>query len=158
VKAKDFIAAVMFVVLCFLAGALGSVYTYPSIPTWYAALNKPYFNPPNFLFGPVWTLLYLLMGISAAIVWSKSDKNKSVDTAINIFMLQLGLNTLWSIIFFGYHRLFFALVEIILLWLAILWCTIAFFKISKPAGWMMIPYILWVSFAAVLTASVWLLN
>ena len=153
---KNIIKLIISIVICQLAGIIGSFFTSPSIPTWYASLNKPPFNPPNWIFAPVWITLFLLMGISLYIIWSsKTDFKK---TAIIFFGVQLLLNTLWSIIFFGFQAPFFAFIEIILLWFAILITIIVFYRISKPASYLLIPYILWVSFAAVLNFFIFMLN
>lgn len=141
-----------------LAGIIGSVFTVSSIPTWYATLNRPPLSPPNWLFGPVWTTLYALMGIAAFLVWKKGLDRKDVKLALGIFLGQLVLNSLWSIIFFGLQNPGAALVEIIFLWLAIVATIIAFAKISKSAAWLLLPYLLWVSFAAYLNYSIWTLN
>jgi tryptophan-rich sensory protein len=144
--------------VCLLAGVIGGLFTSSSIPTWYAALNKPAFNPPNWIFGPVWTLLYILMGVSLFLVWQKGLKNKKAKTAVTIFGIQLALNTLWSILFFGLKSPILGLGEIVVLWAFILLSIIKFSKISKTAAWLLLPYILWVSFAAVLNLSIFLLN
>ncbi len=144
--------------VCLLAGAIGGLFTSSSIPTWYAALNKPAFNPPNWIFGPVWTLLYVLMGVSLFLVWQKGLKNKKAKTAVTIFGIQLALNVLWSILFFGLKSPILGLIEIIILWAFILLSIIKFSKISKTAAWLLLPYILWVSFAAVLNLAIFLLN
>jgi tryptophan-rich sensory protein len=146
------------IVLCQLAGFIGSLFTSPAIPTWYAALEKPSFNPPNWLFAPVWTVLFLLMGISLYLVWRKSSDGHSTKTALAFFALQLTLNVLWSMLFFGLRSPLAGLMEIIVLWTAILLTLITFYRISKPAGLLLIPYILWVSFAAVLNYHLWRLN
>lgn len=140
----------------FSAGAIGSIFTFSAIPTWYATLAKPSFNPPNWLFGPAWTILYILMGIAFYLVWTSPRENKKI--AYMAFFAQLILNALWSIIFFGAHNLGLAFGEIVLLWLAILWTILEFRKISKPAAYLLIPYILWVTFAGILNFSVWRLN
>lgn len=140
------------------AGIIGSIFTSPAIPNWYADLNKSALTPPGWIFGPVWTLLYALMGIAAFLVWRKGLDRKDVKIALGIFLGQLALNTLWSIIFFGLQNPGAAFVEIIFLWLAILTTIIAFAKISKPAAWLLAPYILWVSFAAYLNYAIWTLN
>jgi len=155
---KAVIQFLVSILVSFAAGAIGSIFTSPSIPTWYAALKKPSFTPPGALIGSVWSVLYLLMGIAAFLVWRKGLDQPAVRTALIIFVIQLALNALWSIIFFGQHQLLLALVEIVLLWLAILLTIIKFFPISPLAGWLMIPYILWVSFATFLTYTVWSLN
>lgn len=144
------------IVICFIAGIIGSLYTSNSVQTWYAYIEKPIFNPPNWLFAPVWTLLYVLIGISLFLVWESKTKNKK--KAYIFFAIQLLLNTFWSIIFFGYHNLFFAFIEIIVLWIMILLTIIEFYKISKTTLYLLLPYLLWVSFATILTFSVWQLN
>lgn len=155
---KKALRLIISIAVCFLAGAIGSIATYPNIPTWYAALNKPPFNPPNWVFGPVWTTLYLMMGIALFLVWQKSFEDNEAKPLVPLFLLQLALNSLWSIIFFGQHLLFWASFEILIMWSLILLFSIRSFKVSKLASWLMVPYILWVSFASVLTIAVWLLN
>lgn len=140
------------VILCEGVGVIGSFFTTPSIGSWYATLAKPSFNPPNWIFGPVWTLLFFLMGVSLFLIWSSG---KPIKTAILIFFQQLALNVLWSAIFFGLHNPLLAFVEIIVLWVAILLTIFYFAKISKIAAWLLVPYILWVSFAAFLNFSIW---
>jgi benzodiazapine receptor len=157
-RARDIVEAVVSIVVCQGAGLIGSVATFPSIPTWYASLDKPPFNPPNWVFGPVWTTLYTLMGIAAFLVWRKGIRNREVKIALGIFIIQLVLNTLWSVIFFGLNSLAGGLVVIVVLWIAILLTIITFFRISKVAGALLIPYILWVSFATILNFSLWQLN
>jgi len=157
-KLKDIYKLSFSVAVCFLAGALGSAATYPSIPTWYAGLNKPFFNPPNWIFGPVWTLLYIMMGISLFLVWNKKGESKDAEELLPVFFLQLVLNSLWSIIFFGEHLLLWAVIEIIVLWAVILIFIMKSYRVSKLASWLMVPYLCWVSFASVLTVSVWMLN
>ena len=144
--------------LCQLAGAIGSLATFQNIAGWYLTLNKPFFTPPNWVFGPVWLTLFTLMGIALYLVWMQGLKKKKVKQAMQIFGLQLGLNTLWSIVFFGFQSIFAGLVVIVLLWLAILWTMLRFWKISRPAGWLLVPYIVWVTIATALNAAVWLLN
>ncbi|MFH1335241.1 MAG: TspO/MBR family protein [Candidatus Zixiibacteriota bacterium] len=144
--------------VCQLAGFVGSLFTTPSIPTWYAAIRKPSFTPPNSVFGPVWTTLFLLMGISAYLIWRKGLQDKNVKLALLIFIAQLGLNVLWSILFFGLHSPFSAFIEIIILWLVILVTFVSFMKISKPAGILLLPYLIWVAFAAILNYNLWKLN
>ena len=149
---------IIAIVVSELAGIIGSVFTTPSIAGWYAMLVRPTLNPPAWVFGPVWTTLFALMGIAAFLVWKKGLERRDVKIALGIFIGQLVLNTLWSIIFFGLHSPGAAFVEIIFLWLAILATIIAFAKISKPAVWLLVPYILWVSFAAYLNFAIWILN
>lgn len=155
---SDWLKLVIAVVVSELAGIIGSIFTISAIPTWYAALAKPALNPPSWLFAPVWTTLYLLMGIAAFLVWRKGWEQKEVRIALFIFGIQLILNALWSIIFFGLHNPAWALVNIIGLWLAIVGAIVAFHKISRPAAYLLIPYIFWVSFAAYLNYSIWILN
>lgn len=149
---------ILSIVICQAAGLIGTIFTMDSIPTWYASLNKPSFNPPNWLFGPVWTLLYLMMGISLFIVWKEDLKNKVVKSAFIIFMIQLFLNTIWSIVFFGMHSTAGGLIIIALLWIMILITILKFMKISRVAGILLIPYLLWVSFATLLNFSIFKLN
>ncbi len=148
-----------------LAGIIGAVFTMPAIPTWYAGLIKPVLNPPAWIFGPVWTTLYALMGTSLFLVWRRHSnllKNVGMSRlfkwAAGMFFVQLALNTLWSIFFFGMHNPALAFLDIILLWLAILTTIILFYRISKPASYLLLPYILWVSFASYLNYSIWMLN
>lgn len=146
------------VLACEAAGLLGSVFTFSQIPTWYAALNQPSFNPPSWVFGPVWTTLYALMGIALYLVWEKGIKNLKVREAVIFFAVQLTLNVAWSVIFFGLHNIPAALAEIVILWAFILATTIKFFRISRAAGWLMVPYLAWSTFATLLTYSYSILN
>lgn len=141
-----------------LAGIIGSFFSIASIPTWYVTLIKPALNPPNWIFGPVWITLYTLMGIAAFLVWEKGLEQTGVKKALYVFVFQLILNSAWSIIFFGLQNPALALVNIILLWLSIIWTMWLFAKISKPAMWLLLPYLLWVSFATYLNYSLWILN
>ncbi len=146
------------IVICLVVGGISGLVTTNSIESWYSLINKPSFNPPNWIFGPVWTLLYILMGISAALVWNKGWKKREVKQALTIFILQLVLNSLWTLIFFGLHNPLFAFIEIVILWVAIMLTILKFFKISRLSGYLMLPYILWVSFAGVLNLAIVLLN
>ena len=146
------------ILACQIAGVVGSIFTAPSIPTWYATLKKPDFTPPNWVFAPVWTTLFVLMGVSAYLVWNKGLENKNVKMALLIFSIQLALNMLWSFLFFELHFPLYAFFEIVVLWLAILLTVLNFFKITRTAGWLLIPYIIWVSFAAILNFSIVRLN
>jgi tryptophan-rich sensory protein len=164
-KKNDWLKLVGAIVVSQCAGLIGSLFTFSAIPNWYATIVKPSFNPPSWIFGPVWTTLYVLMGISAFLIWKKLDhkilpnlNGKKIKIALIIFGVQLFLNALWSIIFFGLHQPGFAFVEMILLWLAIILTMISFAKISKPAMYLLIPYILWVSFAGFLNFTLWQLN
>ncbi len=140
------------------AGAVGSLATTKAIPTWYRGLAKPSFNPPDWLFGPAWTLLYLLMAVAAFLVWKQGIGASGVKLALAVFLVQLALNALWSVFFFGLHSPLAGLVDIIVLWLAILVTIVLFFRVSGAAGVLLLPYIAWVSFAAVLNAAVLALN
>jgi translocator protein len=146
------------VLLCQFAGAVGSVFTASSLANWYSLLEKPVFNPPSWVFFPVWTLLYTLMGISLYIVWDKGLQDREVKIGLIIFGIQLVLNSLWSFLFFGLKSPYYGFVEIIFLWLAIFLTIIKFRNISKTASDLLIPYILWVSFAALLNYYLWTLN
>lgn len=139
-------------------GALGSLATIQSVKTWYPTLSKPSFNPPNWLFAPVWTTLYVLIGIAAYLIWCKRDKIVHFPRTVAIYLIQLILNLGWSFIFFYLHEIGFALAEIILLLILIVINAITFYKINKWAGLLFIPYILWVSFATFLTYSIFILN
>jgi tryptophan-rich sensory protein len=138
-------------------GAIAGMFTSQSVPEWYATLNRPSFNPPNWIFGPVWTTLYILMGTSFFLIW-KQEASKVRNRAILIFLLQLILNFAWSFIFFYFKMIGLALVEIILLWISIVMMLIVFYKIKPIASYINIPYLLWVSFATVLNASYYILN
>ena len=146
------------ILVCQLAGFVGSLFTTPNIPLWYSTIQKPSFTPPDSVFGPVWITLYLLMGIAAFLVWNKGIRSEGVDIALGIFVIQLMLNMLWSIAFFGLQSLLAGFVVIVILWVAILLTIIHFWKITLIAGILLIPYILWVSFAGVLNLSIFLLN
>lgn len=145
------------IIICQLAGIIGSMFTAPNIPSWYATLVKPVFNPPNWIFAPVWISLYVLMAISFYLVWIKNDI-PNFGFLMSLFVLQLVLNAFWTIIFFGLKSPFFAFIEIVVLWILILLCVISFYKISKTASVLLIPYLLWVTFAAVLNFELWRLN
>lgn len=148
----------MAIVVCQLAGLIGSFFTAPAISSWYVQLEKPSFNPPNWLFGPVWISLFFLMGISAYLIWEKGLADKKIKRALIIFIIQLLLNTSWSILFFGLKSPLAAFGEIIFLWLAILITVIFFYRISKIASLLLLPYLLWVSFASILNFFIWRLN
>lgn len=141
-----------------LAGIIGSVFTTSSMTDWYTGIAKPALNPPAWVFSPVWITLFALIGIAAFLVWKKGLDRKDVFIALGLFVVQLVLNVLWSIIFFGLRSPDGALIEIVFLWLAILATIVAFAKVSRPAAWLLTPYILWVSFAAYLTCAIWVLN
>lgn len=158
IELNNILKLVTSVIICLFAGFIGSFFTSPSIPTWYATLTKPSFSPPNWVFAPVWTTLFVLMGISLYLVWSKELQNRDVKISLFIFGIQLVLNVLWSFLFFGLHSPVYAFVEIIILWAAIALTIQKFSKVSRTAGLLLLPYILWVSFAAILNFSIWQLN
>ena len=149
---------VLMVVLCVTVGYLSGLVTRESILTWYVTLNKPSFNPPNWVFAPVWTLLYIMMGVAAGMIWTSNSDEQTTKKALGFFAIQLGLNALWSYLFFGLHNPLLALIEIILLWLMIFETYNMFKKINKTAGLLLLPYLAWVSFATILNASIWWLN
>ncbi|MBP6040477.1 MAG: tryptophan-rich sensory protein [Flavobacterium sp.] len=147
------------VIICLAVGYLSGMVTRTSITTWYATLVKPSFNPPNWIFAPVWTSLYVMMGIAAGLIWNQIPSQKeAVTKALQFFAIQLVLNALWSYLFFGMHNLMLATIEVVLLWLMIFETYSQFAKINKTASYLMLPYLAWVSFASVLTASIWWLN
>ncbi|MDO9375386.1 MAG: TspO/MBR family protein [Ferruginibacter sp.] len=141
-----------------LTGAVAGFFTNSGVESWYAVAKKPSFNPPNWIFAPVWTLLYILMGIALWLVWKKEEPVPGKKQALWWFGIQMLLNFCWSFIFFYAHQPGWALVEIITLWVAILCTIIAFRKLSTAAAWLLVPYLLWVSFATVLNYSIWKLN
>ncbi len=149
----------MVVVTCLVVGYFSGIVTRNSIETWYPTLVKPSFNPPNWLFPPVWTTLYILMGIAAGLIWNRIEFEKeAVKRALLFFAIQLGLNALWSYLFFGFHNILLALVELVLLWLILYETYLSFKKINKIAGYLLLPYLAWLTFAGVLNASIWQLN
>lgn len=175
-RPKDFLTCALFIVGAECAGLIGALFTTPAIPAWYENLSKPVLNPPAAVFGPVWTTLYALMGIAAVLVWRKRKSSSNailkqaakilrkepnehdINIALGFFAGQLVLNTLWSIIFFGMKNLGGALIEISVLWLAIIATIFFFWKVSKTAAWLLVPYILWVTFAGYLNYMIWALN
>jgi benzodiazapine receptor len=149
---------IISVVACQVAGLIGSVFTAPSIETWYAALEKPAFTPPDWLFAPAWITLYLLMGVSASLVWKRGLDSRRNRIALLVFVVQLVLNVLWSFFFFGLESPLAGVAAIVLLWAAILITILKFFPISRLAGVLLVPYLAWVSFAAALNISIFVLN
>jgi tryptophan-rich sensory protein len=156
-KMSKFLTPLVCVLIPLIIGSLSGIANIGNLDTWYVQLNKPSFNPPGYLFGPVWTFLYLLMGVSLYLVW-KSPEGKLRTNALVVFGLQMLLNFAWSFIFFYFRQTGWALVDIIALWILILVMILIFYKISKVAALIQIPYLLWVSFASVLNASIWILN
>ena len=145
--------------LPFLVAGVGGIVTSSSVSTWYPTLNKPAWNPPPWLFGPVWTALYLLMGIASWLVWQKRSENEAqVRRALGWYGLQLGLSLLWSVIFFGLRQVGLALIEIVALWSALATTGVKFWHIRRDAAGLLAPYFLWATFAAALNAAIWWLN
>lgn len=157
-KISNTLKLIVAILVCEIIGIIGSLFTIPVIDGWYTHLVKPELAPPNWIFGPVWTLLFMLMGIAMYLVWKKGLERRDIKIALGVFACQLLLNSLWSIIFFGLRSPGGAFVEIIFLLLAILATIIVFAKISKPAAWLLAPYILWVTFAAYLNYAIYSLN
>jgi len=155
---QNIIRFLVSLALCQGAGFVGGVFTALAIKEWYAFLEKPSFSPPNWLFAPVWILLYTLMAISLFLVWQKGLEDKKTKTAFYLFLIHLVLNAVWSILFFGLKNPLFALLDIIILWTVIAVLIFQFFKIRKTAGLLLIPYWLWVSFATILNFFIWRLN
>lgn len=158
VNTRDILKLAVSIIACLAAGAIGSVFTTSAIPTWYAALEKPIFTPPNWLFFPVWTVLYILMGVAAFLVWRKGLANRQVRTALIIFLIQLILNALWSVVFFGLESPLYGFIVIAVLSVVILFTVLEFYSISLASSVLLWPYLLWVAFAMVLNESIWLLN
>ena len=149
---------VISVAICVLGGYLGSFFTATSAGSWYAAIKKPALNPPSWIFAPVWTILYIMIGASASLIWNKGLGNNDVRMALTVFVLQLALNFAWSPAFFGMKSPLMGLVIIILMWCAILATIMLFYRVSQPAAYLLVPYLLWVSFATYLNASIYFLN
>lgn len=156
-RSYQWLALAGYLAACFLVSAIAGYATVQAIPTWYADILKPRFTPPNQVFAPVWTILYALMGIAVWLIWRMPD-SPDRTRALILFWLQLLLNFAWSWIFFHQHQVFAAALEIIILWFAILFATIAYWRVYPPAGWMMVPYLCWVSFASILNWGVWHAN
>lgn len=162
-SATHIFSLVVSLFLAQLAGILGSIFTIPNIPTWYQTLNKPSFQPPSWVFAPVWTTLFVLMGVASWLVWrkyssAKSNEKQHIKKALLVYAGQLLLNIAWSMIFFGWHQPWLAFFEIIMLWLAILWTIRLFSHLNHYAAWLMLPYLGWVSFASILTYAIAQLN
>jgi benzodiazapine receptor len=151
------VGLVVSVVICFAAAGLGAAVTTPQIRGWYTTINKPSWNPPDWVFGPVWSTLYLMMAVSVWLIWRRGGL-RAARTPLTVFAVQLALNSLWSVLFFGMQHPGLAAIEIVILWAAILATVISFWRQSKVAGGLLIPYLLWVSFATVLNVTIWRLN
>lgn len=159
VKAKDnYWVLLLFIIISQSAGLLGTIFTFSAIPTWYAGLTKPFFSPPNFLFGPVWTILYTFIGISAYLIWRKYRFGKKSLPYWRVFTIQLILNSLWSIIFFGFKFTGLALIEIMVMWYYIAHTIRAGAKLDSWSAYLLYPYLAWVSFATLLNFAIWWLN
>ena len=156
-KRARWIGLVFFIAVCLAAGGLGAIATTPEIDGWYKTLAKPAWNPPSYVFGPVWTCLFIMMAVAAWLVW-RPDGMKGAPIPLTLFAIQLVLNVAWSWIFFGMHQTGLAFAEIVVLWLMILMTSVTFFKSSKIAGCLMLPYLAWVSFASLLNFTIWRLN
>lgn len=155
---KAFLKLIVLIGICEFVGLASTPFTIASIPTWYAHLHKPFFSPPNWVFGPVWTTLYLLMGVAAFLILQKGLKKKGVKRALTYFMMQLFFNFLWSVLFFGLHSPLLGLLDIFVLVAFVVITIYMFYKLSKQAAYLLIPYLLWICFATVLNFSVVLLN
>lgn len=152
------LSVIIAVIICLTAGAIGSFFTAPYLPTWYASINKPPINPPNWVFGPVWTTLYILMGIAVAIIWEEKNEKKQRKKGLILFSIQLILNVLWSIVFFTFQSPVGACIFVVALWIFIFLSMRAFLPISKRAAYLLLPYLAWVSFASILNFSIAWLN
>jgi benzodiazapine receptor len=155
---KNTLKLVAAVALPLAVGFVAGRVTAPAVLAWYPALAKPSFTPPSWVFAPVWTVLYVAMGVAAWLVWRRGLAAPGVEEALGVFVLQLALNGLWSVLFFGLRSPAAGLLDIAALWLALLVCTVLFFRQSAPAGWLLVPYVAWVSYAGALNASIWALN
>lgn len=156
-RGRDALGLVFFLILCLAVAGIGGAVTATSVDSWYQALQKPPFNPPNWVFAPVWTTLYVLMAISGWRVWRRA-RCEARRKALTVFAGQLGLNLAWSFLFFGFQEIGLALFEIVILLLAIIANAALFWRIDRLAGALFVPYVIWVTYATALNASLWLLN
>ena len=156
-KAIDVVKLIVSIAVPLLAGFGSTVWTINTIPTWYASLNKPWFSPPNVVFAPVWTTLYILMGVALFLIW-RSPRNRTRDRGIALFAAQLAVNVIWTFAFFGLQNTLYGLLSIIPLWILIAATIYQFYKVEKWASYLLVPYIAWVSIATALNATVYLLN
>ena len=154
---RDGVKLVISISVCIVAGIIGSVFTISSIPVWYDTLNKPFFNPPGWLFAPVWAILYILMGIALFFIW-KAPKVKKTNEGLMLFGAQLVFNVIWTIVFFGFRSVIGGVLSIVILLILIVMTTLQFYRIDKRAAYLMLPYLLWVCFATMLNVSIYLLN
>jgi len=158
VDLSSIVKLVVSILASFAAAGVGSLFTFRAIPSWYAGLKKPRYTPPNWAFGPVWTVLYVLMGVSVFLVWQKGLANPGVMLAFTLFWVQLVFNAMWSVVFFGRKSQGGGIMVIVVLWLLILATMIASFRVSVWAGALLVPYIVWVSVASYLNVGIWVLN
>ena len=158
ITSKELVRLILCIAICQLAGVIGSVFTASSVTTWYTTLEKPWFTPPGSVISVAWITLFALMGLSLFLIWQKGINSTNAKIAVGVFAFQLLVNILWSYVFFGLQSPLAALVVIVVLWLLILQCIIRFWSISKNAALLLVPYILWVSFAAFLNYTIWRLN
>lgn len=158
ISVKDLPKLAISIVVCEVVGLLGTPFTLSAIPNWYAYLNKPFFAPPNWLFGPVWTLLYLLMGVSIFLIWKKGLKKNALLEARKTFAIQLFLNFIWTPIFFGLRSPLLGLIVIVAMWIFIVMTIRKFYKIDRTAAYLLVPYLLWVSFATLLNLAIYIFN
>lgn len=156
-KKNNWLALIIAIIIPLAIGGTAALFTVPNIQGWYQGLIKPSFNPPNWIFAPVWNTLYILMGIASYLVW-RERKLKNVTPALSLYFIQLVLNFFWSLIFFELHQPGYAFVEVLILWLFIFSTIISFSRINKAAAWLLVPYISWVSFASLLNYEIWRLN
>jgi translocator protein len=156
-ETKNIVKLIASLAICISAGIIGSMFNSGSIPTWYTSLKKPFFTPPNWVFSPVWAVMFILMGLGLYFLWTNLDK-KGAKTALFWFSVQIVLNPLWSILFFGFKSILFAFIEVLFYWLAVFLLIFYSYKVSKKFAYLNIPYIIWVTFAAVLNFSILLLN
>jgi len=152
---RQLMALAFFVILCFGVAALGSRYTAASVGTWYSTLQKPAWNPPSWVFGPVWSFLYLAMAFAAWLVWRQKG---FAGIGLSLFFGQLFFNFLWSLLFFGLQNPGLAMLDIVVLWVAIIITMVAFWRVTPVAGWLFVPYLLWVSYASTLNFAIWRMN
>jgi translocator protein len=156
---NNILKIIIAIAIPLIAGGISGFFTTSEISGWYQTITKPSWNPPNWLFGPVWTMLYILMGIALYLVWKNETAEASIKrTAIILFAIQLLLNFFWSLIFFKQHQIGWAFIEIIAMWFFILLTIFAFAKVNTAAAWLLVPYICWVSFASILNYTIWKLN
>lgn len=155
---SNIVKAIIAIVIPLMVGATSGFFTISGVESWYQTIQKPSWNPPNWIFGPVWTTLYVMMGIALFLVWKEDTSEELKKIAIALFAVQLTLNFFWSFIFFNQQQPGWALVEIIAMWFFILLTIFAFAQVNKTAAWLLVPYISWVSFATILNYTIWQLN